>query len=428
MTRIRLPQVFGIADHVNTASYVDRGGLDERLRYALDTERHVAIHGDSKQGKSWLRSRVLESNPVLVQCQHGTTPESLFTDALGAIGVQAELCRTKGKELEGHLDFKASGSIGMKLLAKLGLEVTSGAKGKQATNVETQPVGQTPANLWWVARAVVASERRLVIEDCHYLSDGCLRDLAFMLKALGGYGLYSVIIGVWSQDHFLTYYNGDLVGRVEDIHLTWTDDELEEVLDKGCAALNIRFSPTLTQALIADAAGNVGLLQRLAEQLCREEKIIEEQEDSQYLTMGPSLERAREAIADTTRRRFEEFASNFPVAVARLIGPSARAEELLRIVVECSDDELVEGVNAETLLERWRERDPESYDEPALRSTLERIAIVQSQIELSPPILDYNPYSQRVSTIDRSFLFFRRHGNPRWPWAGHASDSAGGIG
>jgi hypothetical protein len=243
---VSLHDVFGIAEHVKPHSYVDRGGLDSQLTYALGAERHIAVHGASKQGKSWLRSRVLSDDAsVLVQCQTGTTVESLFTDALGALGVRAELRRTAGSDFEGRLDFSGSGSLGTHLLGKLGLEMSAGGKRLRSTRTETQPVGQTPANLWWVAHTILASERRLVIEDCHYLADPSLRDLAFVLKAVSGYGLHVLVAGIWARDHLLTYYNGDLVGRVEDIHLAWSDEELDAVLRAGCRALNIEMSTNL---------------------------------------------------------------------------------------------------------------------------------------------------------------------------------------
>jgi hypothetical protein len=59
-----------------------RGQPDERLRWFLTADRHIVIHGDSKQGKSWLRSRVLSSDDVmLVLCQPGQTQEQLLTEA-----------------------------------------------------------------------------------------------------------------------------------------------------------------------------------------------------------------------------------------------------------------------------------------------------------------------------------------------------------
>jgi hypothetical protein len=51
-----------------------------------------------------------------------------------------------------------------------------------------------------------------------------------MLKALGDYGVYVIVVGIWPDDHLLTYYNGDLDGRVEDVRLVWSDDDLDAVL------------------------------------------------------------------------------------------------------------------------------------------------------------------------------------------------------
>lgn len=93
-----------------------------------------------------------------------------------------------------------------------------------------------------------------------------------MLKALGDYGVYVLVVGVWPDDHLLTYYNGDLDGRVEDLRLEWSTDELDEVLQRGGHALNIEFADDLRRELIADGFGNVGLVQRLAEHVCLAEE------------------------------------------------------------------------------------------------------------------------------------------------------------
>jgi hypothetical protein len=52
------------------------------------------------------------------------------------------------------------------------------------------------------------SGKRLVLEDFHYLSEAAQKDLAFLLKAMGEYGLFVIVVGVWPKDHLLTYYNG----------------------------------------------------------------------------------------------------------------------------------------------------------------------------------------------------------------------------
>jgi hypothetical protein len=89
-TKPSLSDVFGIAEYVKEYSYIDRGGLDAQTRYALTTHRHIAVHGASKQGKSWLRTKVLDDDFFIrVQRQTGSSTESLFSDALGAMGVRA---------------------------------------------------------------------------------------------------------------------------------------------------------------------------------------------------------------------------------------------------------------------------------------------------------------------------------------------------
>ena len=181
-----LTKVFGIRVKVDAASYVDRGQLDERFQWLLTADRHIVIHGDSKQGKSWLRSRVLPSDDVmLVQCQPGQTPEELLTEALGTLNIRAEIRRKSIGGYEGSLEISTTADLGIKILAKLGLETKVGGKGFRHREIETAPVGHAPADLNWVAKVLAASERRLVLEDFHYISEENRVAAAHVIKALG---------------------------------------------------------------------------------------------------------------------------------------------------------------------------------------------------------------------------------------------------
>jgi hypothetical protein len=414
---VSLHDVFGIAEHVKKHSYVDRGGLDAQLRYLLGAERHVVMHGGSKQGKTWLRSRILpDESSILVQCQTGTTVESLLVDILGVLGVRAELRRTAGGDFEGKLDFKGSGSIGTHLLGKLGMEVTTGGRRLRSERTETQPVGRAPGNLSWVARTILASERRVVIEDCHYLAETHLRDLAFILKALGGYGVHVVVAGIWPQDHLLTYYNGDLSGRVEDVHLTWSDGELDDVLRTGSRILKIDMSSNLRDVLIADAAGNVGLLQQLAEAVCREERIYDGSSGPQYLTPGPSLERARSAVANSMRQRFQAFAENFQEAATQVRPRVREPLAVLQALLDCDDAELQRGIDSDLLAVRMVKLGHPRARATAVGDLLECLTETQAAMAVRPPVVTYNAHAGKAYLADQSLLFFRRYGAPRWPW------------
>src|SRR4051794_22758942 len=107
LRRHALEDVFGVSTDILRASYVDRGNLDAMLRGSLRAKRHVAIHGGSLQGKSWLRRRLLadESRIVAPQCLPEMTSAALIEETLGILGVSANLEITAENAIEGTLNW-----------------------------------------------------------------------------------------------------------------------------------------------------------------------------------------------------------------------------------------------------------------------------------------------------------------------------------
>ncbi|MEV4511580.1 hypothetical protein AB0K00_21715 [Dactylosporangium sp. NPDC049525] len=413
----RLSDVFGIRPNVNPRSYVDRGGLDEKLRYLLGAGRHVVVHGDSKQGKSWLRARLLNTDDVIVvQCQPGTDPEQIIRQALGALNIRCEIKRKTVGTYEGTMEFSGSGDLGVKILTKLGIAAKIAGKAARQNELESQPLGQTPADLGWVSRVLLASEKTLVVEDFHYVSEENRREAAYLFKALGDYGVFPVVIGVWPTDHLLAYYNGDLEGRVEDIHLTWSDADLDQVLKVGNRELAISMTESLRRTLVLDAYNNVGLLQRLAESLCREEGIFGKRSDAPFLTPGASLDRARLAVAESMGGRFELFIDSFVRGLRRLNQGLEIYKHVLRAVSEADDADLRPGLAQADLLDRVNSTAPAPIRSADLTQALHRIDRLQSKIGVKPVVLMYNRASRRLFVVDQSFLFYRRFSGTEWPW------------
>ncbi|MEW2546583.1 hypothetical protein AB0910_12520 [Streptomyces sp. NPDC047002] len=419
----QLNDVFGISAQVDSRSYVDRGGLDARFHRTLGSDRHVAVHGGSKQGKTWLRTKGLKDSPTLViQCTPAATAESLLTEALGRLGVHAVLKSTESRDLSGTLDFSASGSAGMKLLAKVTGSANMGAAIRSGRAVENQPIGHTIADLSWVARTIVASKHRLVLEDFHYIDESVQRQLAFMLKAMGEYGLFVIVVGVWPKTHLLSYYNGDLEGRVDDIHLLWEKEELKQVLEQGAEALRVKFSDALIDELVREASENVGLLQRLAEQVCAAGNIFDSRSGgNRQLDVGPALTSARHAVADQMQGRFQTFADNFIRGMRRLSQGLEVYRHLLEAVTDAPDQELLNGIDSAALLQKISSHPGGSGIRSSdLTQALERIDALQVKIDVKPLVLTYNKSSRKLFLADRAFLFFRRHGDPTWPWVAGA--------
>lgn len=418
-TVTRLEEVFGISARVDSPSYVDRGRLDERFRRALASNRHIAVHGGSKQGKSWLRIKGLSADEaIVVQCELSSTPTSLLKDALGRLGVRAELRTTKSRELEGSLDFRTGVEAG-KLLAKIKGEVGGELECTQGTETAYEPIGQAPGNLAWVSSTIVKSSKRLVLEDFHYISEPVQKELAFLLKAMGEYGLFVIVVGVWPKDHLLTYYNGDLEGRVEDIHLKWDNEELREVLARGAEALRVEFADRVLDDLVAEASGNVGLVQRLAYQLCLAEEIAEQVSTwrpKRSIDFGPSMGAAKRAVAEEMQGRFQTFADNFVRGMRRLPEGLEVYRHLLQAATDATDEELTEGVDSALLLTRIAAHGGGDIRASDLTQALDRIDRLQAKIDVRPPVLTYSRSGRKLALADRAFLFFRRNGSPRWPW------------
>ncbi|MBF0671352.1 MAG: hypothetical protein IR160_02060 [Salinibacterium sp.] len=418
MTKKMLVEVFGIGVGSSTPAYVDRGALDQKFRESLAASRHVSVHGGSKQGKTWLRKRSLDQNEaIVVQCTITSTAASVLEEALSQLGVRASLSRTETGTLGGHIDLTATakGKIGLPILAKAAAEVgiDAGLAAERAVETQERILGETVANLHWVAASVTASRKQLVLEDFHYLPEPEQKVFASWMKALGEYACHVVIIGVWAQSHLLTYFNGDLDGRVDDIHLKWEDDELRSVLKRGAVALHVELTEALIDAFVADSYGNVGLVHRLASNFLKLEG-VDQLPDGTVIDVSEKLSEARIAVAEEMSGRFDTFASNFVGGMRRMPEGLVVYLHLLRAVTASDDESLVgQGIDSRQLLTNI---DSEGIRLSDLTQALERIDRLQVKIDISPPVLTYHRAGKRVQLVDRSFLFYRKYGTQSWPW------------
>lgn len=190
----KLEEVFGVSTTILPLSYVDRGALDEQIGRYLARDAHVALRGASKSGKSWLRQRVVPE-AIVVQCRLGKTVLDIYKQALGDLGISLIVSQTDSQSLTGTVE--ASAEFGITLIAKVAAKF--GYQKADTQSVASEPISQDVHDLRFVADLLLESGRRLVIEDYHYLSDDERRKFAFDLKALWDYGVYVVIVGVWSD-------------------------------------------------------------------------------------------------------------------------------------------------------------------------------------------------------------------------------------
>ncbi len=417
----KLNEVFGIGTSVPVYTYVNRSGLDEKFKYLLSTERHIVIHGSSKQGKTILRKKNLtETQSIAVQCRAVTTCLGLYTEILGQIGAAVPTELSESTSISGEVAAKGSAKVGIPVIAegKIGTDVSG--RLEKTSEKKTISVGKNAESLRYVSDQVKRSGRRVVIEDFHYVPEEEKESLAFDLKAFWDMGTFFMIVGVWAEQNLLQYYNGDLSGRIEEIDIQWNNEELNEVLNKGEESLNMAFGAEIKAAIIEDSNQNVGLLQRIAEKYCFNCGILETVKTYALPQMTNSqemLDKARTTICHEEDSRYRQFGN----ALEKGFKSSEESElkvyqHIARVCMEAKDKELLGGLHYNVLYDRVQQYNPR-VRQSDLTAALQRLNRLQEDRSISPLVLSYNPKSRLVQLVDRELLFYRKYGNPVWPWS-----------
>lgn len=414
---MRTDEVFGISPEVRDASYVDRGELDSKLKRSLRRTRHIAIQGPSKSGKSWLRQKVID-NPIVVQCRLNKSFADIYVDALSQLGIKLTLSESKSGSVKGSIS--ASGEVGAALLGKIGINVQ--AESSESAERTEKPVGQDVDDLRYIADILKASNRRLIIEDFHYMSTGDRRSFSFDLKALWDYGVFVVIVGVWSETNLLLHLNPDLAGRVDEVSVAWSPQDLREILNKGEKKLNISIGDKVKNRLVELAYTNAGVLQQLTLFTLDDAGIEGKKLVAQKLDNLEHVDAAAMEYADQLNPVYQQFSKQVSGGIRSRRNATGIYAYAMATIIEASDDELIYGLNARRIFEVAHSRQ-DRIQFGNLKAILEKIPELQVDDEGRGLILTYNSATEEVSVVDRQLLLYRRFATVKWPWEDMIAES-----
>ena len=391
-------------------SYVDRGHLDDRLQLLLERPTHIALRGVSKCGKSWLRQKVLPQ-ALTVQCRYKKTASDIYVDALSQLGVRLEVERSSDSTVK--FTAQGEGQLGLKLIAEAKASV--GGEYERSTENKTAPVGRTAGDLTFVAEMLKASKRRLVVEDFHYLATNERTHLAFDLKALWDLGVFVLVIGVWSESNFLLTLNPDLSGRVDELAISWSKEDLERILIKGGMALQVLFSAPMRQKLVELAYENAGVLQKLALGTLDELGLFHEAADQLSPDNVDAVDGAALQYAEQLNPLYQQFAKRVADGIRHRDDSTAIYPHAMAAILAESDADLLRGVNIDKIYQVAHARQSR-IQKGNLRTILRNFSRLQVDDEGRNLVLAFNEASDDVTVVDRQLLLYRRYATVRWPW------------
>jgi hypothetical protein len=405
--RRKVADVFTMAPRPSRYTYVDRSHLDHVIRRTLDGGKHVAIHGESKLGKSWLRAKTLKENQVArVQCLPGMTVSAVITQALGELGVNETV----------SVSIENASTASMASGAKLNVKVASLSSDGSITqehreSVETRPVGEDRNSLGWVARWFIEKRRTPVFEDFHNLDPDEQRAMAFVIKALGELEVPCVVVGIWTDTHLLKLHNGELDGRIEDVRVRWSFAEMEAVVSQGCDALNIDMAEPLRHELVRSAYASVGLLQELCAATLASAGVETRPLRRRSVENAALTASGIRHVVDQIGSRFDPFLQRIAEVQPADAHPSFYRYLSGALVGRIGEQELLEGISADDLTAILALDDPSITREQVVAS-LAVIGEAHRSAGINPLVLAFDQARERLILVDRRLLLFLKERPP----------------
>jgi hypothetical protein len=405
-----LRDVFGIRTAFNDFSYIDRGGLDADISNVAGRDMHVALRGESKSGKSWLRQKIFKDANV-ISCRLGFTTTEIYRQVLANLDINlvVEKTTTGGATLA----FTGSSEIGWKYLAKAKGEVE--VSGEIEHEVVKRAIGHDEFDFSFLSDVIKTSGKRVVIEDFHYLGSDIQRVLAHELKTFWDYGVYFVIVGVWHRKNYITYLNSDLAGRISEFSVYWSDVELEASITKGAKALNIEISPDIKRRLARDSYNNVGILQSLAYSYCELVGVSERQQTIKDFSFPEKVDDAGMAYAEQIEAVYQLFAENVSEGIRKRKDATQIYAYAMQTIVDAGDIELINGLSVDDIFKRANSRQPR-IQKSNLRAVLRKFREIQIDDRGKGLVLTFDEPTDAIIIVDRGLLFYRKYMTATWPF------------
>ena len=405
-----IDEVFGVSRDA-PLNYVSRQEVDEKFISSLSRQKHIVVHGSSKQGKTSLRKHCLkEDDYALVSCVNKWTLSDLHSAILKTAGYEVKKSVEKTNSGGSKISASSKGKLNVPFLG--GAEIAGGAEAVKATGEKQtfEPLVLEPndANDIILALEKIGFNKFIVLEDFHYLPPETQRDFSFALKVFHENSKFCfIVVGVWREENRLIGYNGDLTERVLSVDAdSWSSAELRQVINAGEALLNVSFDSQFVDELLKSCFDSVHIVQEVCRRACREKSVMQTQ--TEIKTIGDDLN-VSTLINDVVKEQagrynsfLREFSDGFQETDLKM------PKWIIYSILCAGGEQLEKGLRQRAISRIIKTKHPEgtALNNGNIAQILKVVASLQNKKSIRPLVIDYNTASNRLSVVDKGFLIW----------------------
>jgi Cdc6-like AAA superfamily ATPase len=407
-------EVFGVSNEM-IATYVERHDVDDLFVKGLEKNKHLVIYGASKQGKTALTAKHLKENDYIkVNC----SPSSTIQDLYNSIVRQLEIEIVESKEVTQEVGGETKVGIRAKVKLPYFGSGEAGMEGKRTTKKGDKLAFKIidfnlflAQDLSELLRAI-EFEKKIIIENFHYLTEENQKLLAIDLRIFDDYKMQFIILGIWREKNRLIQFNGDLVDRLIEIPVEpWEKTQLEEIVNKGLPLLNVSFEDVF-EKLVETCFDSVGVFQELCKESCYAAGVKQTTEGTVYIT--------HENIQQAIDKKLGDYSSRHIRCLEAFVEQKAKSSDeiplyipyyFIKTLFKKDFEDITVGLKRRIIQENIKaiHHRPDDVRPSDMGYFLQTLVSNQIKKSISPPIFDYDIGTSSVKIIDSTFYFFLKN-------------------
>jgi hypothetical protein len=239
--------------------------------YLEERGRILCITGPTKSGKTVLARQVLPKS-IRVSGGEIASIDDFWADIVDELAAYTDETAERSRS-EATATTEAYGAAAK--IAGSGVDARhEDSDGKATTLRHAQSRSRKPRH---VAKSeLLKTKPAVVVDDFHHIDPEVQHQVVRGVKDLVFEGVPIVLIAVPHRAADIVRAEREMRGRVEDLQIKpWDIDELDDIAEKGFAALNIECSAEMSRSMAEESYGSPHLMQDFCLQICKSNKITE---------------------------------------------------------------------------------------------------------------------------------------------------------